>query len=509
MKLLSAVFSIAVASALTMSIQEAEAQKLVILHTNDTHSQIDPDDKDLGGVLRRKVLIDSVRAVERNVLLVDAGDAVQGTLYFTLYKGEVEQKMLNALGYDIQILGNHEFDNGTEALAKNYLQAKPLILSSNYDMVTMTELDTLVGQSAIMEYGDKRVGIIALNLDPAGMIADENARGVIFKDEIATGDSLARKLKEVDKADLVVALTHVGYDSATLPTVPDTEIAAKTRYIDIIIGGHSHTVINSTDPKAPVHKIPNLAGDTVLIAQTGKGGRYLGEVDYDFATHKATSRLILVDKRLDCRIDPRAAALIEPYRAGVDSLLAVKVGRTAKELVHGSPALLNWVSDFILWEGRQIARTPVDMAIMNGGGIRRGLPLGDITQGMIMMMLPFENKVHVIDIKGSDLAAALDVMASRGGDGVSDGVDIAFDRQTHRCSKIRIGGKPLDAQRTYRVATIDYLAHGGDYMTPLKKGKTVAVSSQRLDEALIGYLLSNDMKGKKVNPSSTVRMHGN
>ena len=112
----------------SMGAQEVMAQRLVILHTNDTHSQIDPDDKGRGGVLRRKALIDSVRGIEPNVLLVDAGDAVQGTLYFTLYKGEVEQKMLNALGYDVQILGNHEFDNGIAALARNYRNATPCLL---------------------------------------------------------------------------------------------------------------------------------------------------------------------------------------------------------------------------------------------------------------------------------------------------------------------------------------------------------------------------------------------
>ncbi len=120
-----------------------DAEELVILHTNDTHSQIEPNDRDLGGILRRKVLVDSVRTVHDNVLLIDAGDAVQGTLYFTLYGGEVERKMMNALGYDIQILGNHEFDNGMEALAEQWRGVNAEKLSTNYDM-RGTPLDTLL-----------------------------------------------------------------------------------------------------------------------------------------------------------------------------------------------------------------------------------------------------------------------------------------------------------------------------------------------------------------------------
>ena len=161
----------------------------------------------------------------------------------------------------------------------------------------------------------------------------------------------------------------------------------------------------------------------------------------------------------------------------------------------------------MLAAGQQVAGSYIDIAIMNKGGIRRGLPKGSITKGIVMTMLPFENKVHVIDIKGVDLAAALDVMASRGGDGVSDGVDVTFDPSTGKCTRIIIDGKTLDPERTYRLATIDYLANGGDYMSPLLRGKTVAVSKRRLDNAMIDYLQSAAMRGRKVNPSGEQRMH--
>ena len=144
--------------AISLTALASVAGNLVILHTNDTHSAIDPDDKGLGGIVRRKVLTDSVRASQPNVLLVDAGDAVQGTLYFTLYDGEVERRLMNELGYDIQILGNHEFDNGMERLAAQWRQLNAQRLSSNYDF-RGTPLDSVFKPYAIKEYDGKKIGI--------------------------------------------------------------------------------------------------------------------------------------------------------------------------------------------------------------------------------------------------------------------------------------------------------------------------------------------------------------
>ena len=155
----------------------AEAEKLVLLHTNDTHSQIDPNDKNLGGIQRRKVIVDSIRAEYPNVLLMDAGDAVQGTLFFTIYGGEVETRMMNELGYDYAILGNHDFDNGVHPLALNLKNSNVGWISTNYDLEE-SELQPFFKPYAIKEYGDRKIGIIGLNLNPKGMISEGNYDGV-------------------------------------------------------------------------------------------------------------------------------------------------------------------------------------------------------------------------------------------------------------------------------------------------------------------------------------------
>ncbi|MDE6367520.1 MAG: metallophosphoesterase, partial [Muribaculaceae bacterium] len=184
---------------------------LVIVHTNDTHSHIDPlADNGLGGVARRKVIIDSIREANPNVLVVDAGDIVQGTLYFHLFKGEVEQQMLNELGYDVQILGNHEFDNGMDVLKTMLDRAEPTLLSSNYDF-TESVLDGMFKPYMVKKIGKHKVGIMALNLDPHGMVAEGNYDGVKFMPWKEAVENTVDLLRNKEKCDYVIAVTHIGY----------------------------------------------------------------------------------------------------------------------------------------------------------------------------------------------------------------------------------------------------------------------------------------------------------
>ena len=149
------------------------AENLVLLHTNDTHSLIDPDEAGRGGVLQRKAIIDSVRKAEKNVILIDAGDVVQGTLYFKFFKGDVEFPLMNMMGYDIQILGNHEFDNGMEQLAPYYKSLNADKLSANYDL-SDTPLSGLLQPFVIKKIGGKKIGFFGINTDPASLIANAN-----------------------------------------------------------------------------------------------------------------------------------------------------------------------------------------------------------------------------------------------------------------------------------------------------------------------------------------------
>lgn len=487
---------IIVALILTAVATATYADRLVILHTNDTHSQIDPTDKDLGGVIRRKALIDSVRAVEPNVLLIDGGDAVQGTLFFSLFGGEVEHKVLNHLGYDMAIVGNHDFDNGVDALARN-LAADTSVewIATNYDLK-----DSSIGKSfvpyVVKQYGGRRIAFIGINLNPKGMIAEGNYDGVKYYDALKAANSTAWHLKHNEGIDMVVAISHLGYDIDPRPN--DLTLATMSEDIDMIIGGHSHTkLVDGHD----LTRVDNLDGKKVIIAQAGSRGEYVGEITVDLDELTARSRLIPVNSRLDRYVpDQELVAMIQPYRHAIDSIMGIKIGRSAVELTK--PRLLNLFADMVYTRGKMLA-PDVDFSIINKGGIRRELPKGDITVGMIMTTLPFNNHVAVLDLTGADIVEALNVMASRGGDGIGGDIKVTVGDATPTVESVMIGGKPLDPEAVYRVATIDYLAGGGDYMQSLTNGSVVARSPQVLYDDIIDQIKSTR---KPLTASPTPRM---
>ncbi|MDE6283032.1 MAG: bifunctional metallophosphatase/5'-nucleotidase [Muribaculaceae bacterium] len=498
----SSIFSLAVVAAIYSGIAiESDARELVILHTNDTHSQIDPTDKGYGGVQRRKVFVDSVRQARPDVLLIDAGDAVQGTLFFTLYGGEVEMQVMNHLGYDLAILGNHDFDNGMEGMAGNVALSGIQWLATNYKFDD-PEVASLFKPYEIYEYGDKKVGVLALNLNPEGMIADGNAAGVTYLDAIEAANATAWWLKNIAGVDLVVAVSHLGYDN--VPSPSDKDIVKNSKNIDVILGGHSHTLIS---PDSGHEWVVNGDGEWVLVTQNAKSGEYISEVTIDLdsiGVKRPSLRQVRLGAEYDRAFDAELAQIVAPYRKGVDELMEKVIGKSARELPNDQPGLINFVSDFVDARGSQLIGRPVDLALMNVGSLRRGLPKGDITQGMIISMQPFTNKILVMELTGKDLMEAINVYASRGGDGVSSQVMATYDPETNAVVTLTVDGKPVDPNRVYTVATIDYLAGGGDYMVPLKRGHIIARSENIVYDDLIEYIRTNYSK-KKINPSNINR----
>ncbi len=253
-------------------------EHIVILHTNDTHSHIDPNEAsssynpNMGGVLRREVAIEQIEAENENVILVDAGDFVQGTPYFNFFKGDVEIQMMNKLGYDVAVLGNHEFDNGVDALIYMIEQAEFPFIAANYDL-SQSKLKDYVSPTVILDKGGVKIGFIGLASNPEDLIAKKNFEGITTIDPVKAANEYALKLKE-QGCDYIVALSHLGYNSND--NTGDRMIALKTENIDLIIGGHSHTLL-----KEEV-ELRNKAGKTVRIVQAGSNGHRLGRIDLTF-----------------------------------------------------------------------------------------------------------------------------------------------------------------------------------------------------------------------------------
>jgi 5'-nucleotidase len=256
---------------LFLSFQVFPQKKIVILHTNDTHSRIEPlpeTDRTApgkGGVERRASFIEEVRKENKNVLLLDAGDFLQGTPYFNLFKGDVEVKAMNLMKYDAATLGNHEFDYGLEALEEVIRKADFPIITSNYDF-SQTVLAKLVKPYIILKKDGVRIGVIGLGVQPQGLIASNNYKGMKFLDPAETANELAGQLRSQHKCDMVICLSHLGYSQ-------DLELAEATRHIDLIIGGHSHTYMKEPQIRK------NLDDKDVMIYQTNGRGIFVGRID--------------------------------------------------------------------------------------------------------------------------------------------------------------------------------------------------------------------------------------
>lgn len=247
---------------------------ITILHTNDTHSQVEPieagkRDGNHAGYARRMGIIEQERAKTPNVLLVDAGDFSQGTPYFNLFHGRVEVDAMNRMGYDAVTLGNHEFDNGLDTLAAVLKDAQFAVVSANYD-VQGTALEGIVKPYVILRRGGMKIGIFGLGVNPQGLVAEKNFAPVKYLEPIPVAQEMSTLLKEQHHCDLVVCISHMGtFAHGDKPS--DTLLAQSTRYIDVIIGGHTHKIVTN-------HYVENLDGDSVLLAQMGKSGARIGKI---------------------------------------------------------------------------------------------------------------------------------------------------------------------------------------------------------------------------------------
>jgi 5'-nucleotidase len=271
---------------------------ITILHTNDTHSQIDPlpdNDKSYagkGGVARRATLVKRIRKENPNTLLLDGGDSFQGTPYFNFYKGEVEYKSMSAIGYDAGTLGNHEFDNGVEALAAALKFATFDIVSSNYD-VKGTPLETFVKPYTVKTIAGIRIGLFGLGISPVALITPANFQGVTYRDPIDTSRAMVKTLRDTERCTFIVAMSHLGFYKNPRPRdVGDGQVAAQVDGIDFIVSGHTHTFMEQPE------RVKQPCGQETLIYQVGRSGIYLGRVDFTFRAGKlASARSRILDLR--------------------------------------------------------------------------------------------------------------------------------------------------------------------------------------------------------------------
>lgn len=459
-------------------------QYVTILHFNDFHGHLLPDAPDKaghsrGGVARMATLVDQTRkwntAHGIPTLLLEAGDVLQGTPLSTVYKGEPDFACLGLMQTDAMTLGNHEFDFGLDNLLLRMAQAPFPVRSANVSR----QGGMLTGSGiTIKRVGTETAAIIGLTTPDAKIeSAAQNVAEVDFADEVTTMREQLAKLPPNIK--LIIALTHLG-----LPN--DVRLAQEVPQIDVIIGGHSHTVLNQ----------PQQVGQT-LICQAGSYSYYLGELDAfvedgQIVRHRGFLRPVneTVPERKD------VAAVVRQYSAKLEKQMAVVVGQAGvplegdRKLVRSQETNLG---DLVADAMRE--RGSADVALVNGGGIRASIDAGPITLGELLTVLPFSNELATMELTGEQLQQVLEQDAQASGEDDNGGFlqvsGLSFTIRDRSATDIQVGGQPLQPDKTYKVATVDFLATGGNGYTTFTQGQNVRMVGVILSQLVQDYLAAH------------------
>jgi 5'-nucleotidase/UDP-sugar diphosphatase len=444
-----------------------QTHELILLHTNDHHGAILPNGG-RGGLAEVASYVNAVKAVNRQVLLVDAGDFNTGSALSNMFDAEPDILGYNYMGYDVATFGNHEFDGSQAKLDKQIGQAKFPFVCSN---VKTADGKFLGGnQYLIKNYDGFTVGIFGITTLRTKIIASPD-KSLVFINEIDAARDVVNILKNQERVDIVIGLTHIGDVKEAPDHVTSSELAAAVPGIDIIVDGHSHSYLEK-----PI-KVENT-----YIVSANEWGKYVGTGKLSVRNGK------LADFEWTPAYigpDPEVTAMLKPFIDEANKSLKEVVGQAADTFIFGNrltryqeTALGNMITDANVWYFKTVYNQPVDFAFHNGGNIRAELPKGDITQEKILTILPFENYLYIITLKGSEVLELFDFVATiqQGAGGFpqfSKEVRYTIDK-TQGSGVIRdltIGGAPVDPNKTYRFCTNDYILGGGDGYVVMKKAQ--------------------------------------
>ncbi len=510
-------------SVITLSAGAALADyELNILHINDFHSRIESINKFdstcsaeeegknecFGGAARLLTAInqtrDALKGEGKNVLLLNAGDNFQGSLFYTTYKGTVEAEMLNAMKFDAMTVGNHEFDDSEDGLAGFLDKVQFPVVTANVVATAASKIGDRVKPSLVLDVGGQKIGIVGAVANDTAELATPGPNITIAED-VAKISEQVQKLKQ-EGVNKIIALTHVGYPR-------DLEFIAKIPDVDVVVGGHSHTILSNTDQKAEgpyPTLVDNPGGYKVPVVQAGQYSKYLGDLKVVFddngVVKESKGDPILVDSSF--KPDEDTLKRIDELKAPIEALKAKVVG-TSEGPIEGDRKICrvkecsmgNLVADATL---ARVRDQGVTIAFANSGGLRSSIDGGDVSMGEVLTVLPFQNTVATFQLKGEDIRAALENGVSQIDDGAGrfmqvSGMKYSFDRSKPAGSRIvsvevKEGDAfvPLDPAKTYIVAANNYVRTGGD---GFKVFATNAINAYdfgpNLEEAVAAYITAN------------------
>jgi 2',3'-cyclic-nucleotide 2'-phosphodiesterase (5'-nucleotidase family) len=455
---------------------------ITIVHINDTHAKVFEGKYDGMGIAKVAAKVEALKAENPNTLLLDAGDTFHGTTFATLDEGASIIKVMNAMKYDVMTAGNHDFNYGQERLLELAEMADFPILADN---VVKEDGSKLLESYVIKEVDGVKIGIFGIaSPETLYKTHPDNVKGLTFVDPVESSKAVVAELK--DKVDVIIALAHVGVDEETL--VKSTDIAKALPEIDVIIDGHSHTEFEKGMPV-----------NGVLIASSGEYTKNIGIINLTVVDGKVTAKtaeLFTKAEAADLEPSSEISTLMDDIKVEQEKITSVVLSNTKAvldgergQVRAGETNLGNLIADAMIHE------SGAEMAITNGGGIRASIPVGDITKGDIITVLPFSNYIVTKEVTGADIKAAIEngvdsYPATKGAFPHIAGFAYTFDANLpagQRVTSITKNGMSLDMNKTYILATNNFMAAGGDNYTMFAdypiKGEFAA-----LDEALIDYM---------------------
>ena len=489
---------------------------LNILHINDFHSRFDPitgSDSNcdpetdaagecFGGIARLKTIIDDTRAQysDGNSILLSAGDNFQGSLYYTTYKSKVVSDFFNQMGFDVVATGNHEFDDGPEEFLKFIEAAEFPIIGGNFDVTRDENLAGKIKGSIVLDIGGEKIGIIGATTEDTPDIASPGD-DIEFHDVIqyVRGASEALDAAGVNK---IILLSHIGY---TL----DLEVAAALPLVDVIVGGHSHSLLGSMEGAVGPYPtmVTNPAGVEVPVVQANQYGKYLGDIaitwDDDGNVVRAEGEPFLIDASVTADAD--FADQLQELLGPIEELTGTVIG-TATDKLEGSREVCrveecsmgNLLADAIL---DRVADQGATIAFQNGGGIRASIDAGEITIGDVLTVLPFSNTLATVQISGADVIEALENGVSDIENGAGRFAQVAGLKYSYtlakpageRVSDVLVKGEgdtwvPIDEDATYTIVTNNYVRAGGDGYGTFAEGENPYDFGPPLEEVVADYI---------------------
>lgn len=489
----------------------AVAHRLTLLHVNDFHARHEPVDGAaltcraggpqptcFGGSARLAAAIaaerDAAASAGRTVALLDAGDQFQGSLFYTAWKGKVELAVMHAIGTEAMAVGNHEFDDGPATLAAFVRAARFPVLSANI-AVADPDLAGLLRPWTILDKAGLRLGVVGLTTRETATSSSPGKLVTFLPPGEALRDAAAAARGA--GASLVVALSHLGVGA-------DRALAGRIEGVDVFIGGHSHTLLSDSEDAAagPAHEVITGPAGRAVVVQAGAFGRYLGRLDLDIADDGS-----VLAYGGDCRHvalalpeDPAVAAIVAAYAAQIDTVRQRRVGLVAETLSNATCRFAECPLGNLVADAMLAAAPGAEVALMNAGGLRTGLPGGEVTYGDLLGAFPFGNTLAFLGLRGADLRAAIaHGLARAGGGGFLQvaGARVVWNPLADRHDRlvtvdIRTGDgyAPLQPDRIYRIVTNDFLRRGGDGYAMLRDGAVDPYDTGPPLEAVIARALS-------------------